>query len=477
MRIVLGGLGHESNTFSPLPTNIGDFNIIKGDKLLEDRVAKFLIGEGVEVIPTIHAWALPSGVVSRSAFRGLESEMLKALEDAGKIDGVCLFLHGAMEVEEVGSGEAYLLKSVREVVGWKTTVSVALDLHGNLIPEIVEYADILTAYRTAPHVDVIETRLKAAKLLVRSIKKGIKPTSVIVKPPVLLPGEYVVTSIEPAASIYRILEEIDQKPGVIDSSMLVGMAWADTPHASASAIVVSDGKNEGEAYESTCKLAEAYWDKRGEFRLEVEAGEIDEVIRIAKASTKKPVFISDSGDNVTAGAPGDVPIFIEHLLASKVEDVVIAGIYDPDAVRLCREAGLGGDVKTSIGGKIDKVNGYPVDIRGKVVNLVDGGVVLRVDGVDILMTSRRRGWTSIDDLREFGVDPTEKKIIVVKLGYLTPDFRRLARLALIALSPGCTNLIIEKLKYGKVKRPLYPLDKDFSWSPSKFIAGGEYFRQ
>ncbi|MEM3545643.1 MAG: M81 family metallopeptidase [Candidatus Bathyarchaeia archaeon] len=465
MRIALGGIGHESNTFSPLPTSIEDFNVIKGDELLKDGVARFLIDKGVKVTPTIHAWALPSGVVSRSTFLHLEGEMLKALEDAGKIDGVCLLLHGAMEVEEVGSGETHLLKCVREIVSWKTVVSIALDLHGNLNPEIVEYADILTAYRTAPHVDAYETALKAAKLLLRSIKTSIKPTTIIVKPPVLLPGEYVVTSIEPAASIYRSLEEIDRKTGVVDSSMLVGMAWADTPQASASAIVVSNGKRESEAYEAACRLAKAYWDKRREFRLEVEAGEIDEVIGIAKASTKKPVFISDSGDNVTAGAPGDVPIFIEHLLDLKVEDAVVAGIYDPDAVRSCREAGLGGDVKTSIGGKIDKINGYPVEVKGRVVNLTDDGAVLRVDGVDILLTGRRRGWTSIDDFKEFKVNPAEKKIVVVKLGYLTPDFRRIAKLALMALSPGCTNLIIEKLRYERVRRPLYPLDKDFSWSP------------
>jgi microcystin degradation protein MlrC len=466
MRVALGGIAHESNTFSPLPTSIGDFKIVRDGELLKDEVARFLIGEGVEVIPTIYAWALPSGVVSKKAFLRLEDELIKALEDIDNLDGVCLFLHGAMEVEGIGDGETHLLKRVRETVDFRTVVSVALDLHGNLNPQITNYADVLTAYRTAPHVDIFETRLKAAKLLIRSIKTGIKPTSIIVKPPVLLPGEYVVTSIEPAANIYHNLEEIDQKPDVIDSSMLVGMAWADTPHASASAVVVSKGKAESEAHKIACELAETYWNKRRDFRVEVESGEIDEMIKAAKASTRNPVFISDSGDNVTAGAPGDVPFFIECLLEFKVEDTVVAGIYDPDAVNLCRGIGLGGYVKAFIGGKIDRVNGYPVEVKGKVVNLTDGGAVLRVDGVDILLTSRRRGWTSIEDFTEFGVNPAEKKIVVVKLGYLTPDFRRMARLALMALSPGCTNLVMEKLKYERVRRPLYPLDKDFSWNPS-----------
>jgi microcystin degradation protein MlrC len=187
MRVALGSIGHESNTFSPLPTNIRDFKIVRGSELLKDDVVRFLISECVEVIPTIYAWALPSGVVSKKAFLSLEDELIKALEDSDSLDGVCLFLHGAMEVEGIGDGETHILKRVRETIGFKAIISVALDLHGNLNPQIADYADVLTAYRTAPHVDVSETRLKAAKLLIRSIKTGIKPTTIIVKPPVLLP--------------------------------------------------------------------------------------------------------------------------------------------------------------------------------------------------------------------------------------------------------------------------------------------------
>jgi len=182
MWVALGGMGHESNTFSPLFANIGDFKIIEGGELLEDNVARFLIGEGVEVIPTIYAWALPSGIVSKNTFLQLEDKLIKALEGADSLDGVCLFLHGAMEVEGIGDGETHLLKRVRETVGFKVVVSVSLDLYGNLNLQIADYADILTAYRTAPHVDVLETRLKAAKLLIRSVKTGIKPISTIIKP-------------------------------------------------------------------------------------------------------------------------------------------------------------------------------------------------------------------------------------------------------------------------------------------------------
>jgi len=466
MRVAIGGVGHESNTFNPLYTGIEAFRIVEGEALLEDAAARFLVGEGVEVVPTIYARALPSGIVKREAYLQLKDELLRRLSDVGEVDGLCLFLHGAMEVEEIGDGESDLVKGVREVVGEEPLISVSLDLHGNIHPSLIETADMLTAYRTAPHVDTAETRVKAARLLLHSLKRRVRPVPVMVKPPVLLPGELVVTDVDPAASLYSSLNAIDRTPGILDSSLLVGMAWADSPQASASAIVIADGKrNEGKAYFKACKLAEAYWNSREEFHFEVEAGPIDEMIKLAKSSSQGPVFISDSGDNVTAGAPGDVPLIVERLLALGVEDAVVGGILDPEAVRLCRDAGVGNNLKVEVGGKIDRVNGYPLEVEGRVLKLTDDGAVLRAGGVDIILTSRRRGWTTLEAFRDFGIDPAERKIVVVKLGYLTPDFKRVAKLALLALSPGCTNQLIERLEYKRVRRPLYPLDKGFSWRP------------
>jgi len=466
MRIMIGGISHESNTFNPLHTGIEAFRVVRDEALLKDEAARFLISEGVEVIPTLYADALPSGVVRRDAYLQLREEMLQRLGEAGKVDGVCLLLHGAMEVEEIGDGESDLVKAVREAVGEEALISVGLDLHGNIHPNLVEEADTMTAYRTAPHTDVTETRVRAARFLLHSLRRGIRPVSVMVKPPVLLPGELVVTDIEPAFSLYRSLDAVDRTPGILDSSLLVGMAWADSPHASASAIVVADGEEHQEkAYTKAGELAKAYWDRREEFHFEVETGPIDDMIRLAKTSTKRPVFISDSGDNITAGAAGDVPIFVERLLALGVEDAVVGGILDPEAVSLCRKAGVGSRLRVEIGGKIDRVNGYPIEVEGKVLNLTKDGAVLRIGGIDMILTSRRRAWISPEGFRDFGVDPISRRIVVVKLGYLTPEFRKVAGLALLALSPGCANQLMDRLEYRRVRRPLYPLDRDFSWEP------------
>lgn len=466
LRVATGGISHESNTFNPLLTELDEFKIVRGKELLSEEPARFLQTKGVDVVPTIYAEALPSGPVAKNAYVYMKKELLRRLESVDKVDGVCLFLHGAMEVEDVGDGESDLVKSVRERVGEDALISVSLDLHGNISPELVDSADILTSYRTAPHVDSLETRMRAVKLLVNCLAKNIKPVPVMVKPPVLLPGEMVVTDIEPASKLYRELEKIDESPNILNSSLLVGMAWADTPNAGASVIVVAKGRDyKEEAYRRACQLAEAYWDKRSDFHLEVKFGSIDETIKIARESDEKPVFISDSGDNVTAGAAGDVPLFVERLLSMKAKDAVVGGILDPEAVNLCKKSGVGSKLKVEIGGKIDRVNGIPLEVKGKVVSLSSDGAVLRIDGVDVILTTQRRPWGSLDSLRTYGVDVLNRKIVVVKLGYLSPELRRAAALALMALSPGFSNLRITQLRYEKVRRPLFPLDQDFSWKP------------
>lgn len=466
LRIALGGISHESNTFNPIHTGLEDFEIIRGENLLKLKVSKFLLDAGVDIIPTIYARALPSGMIKYDAYIRMRDELIGGLREAGKVDGVCLILHGAMEVEKIGDGESDLVEAVREAVGEDPIISASLDLHGNISPRLLENADILTAYRTAPHIDIEETRIRAARLLIESLRNKLKPRSVMVKPPVLLPGELVVTDVEPALSLYSQLRKINGMEGILSSSILVGMAWADSPNASASIIVTaSNDRYEDKALYEACRLAEDYWRLREEFHYEVDVGSIEETIEMAESLSETPIFISDSGDNVTAGAAGDLAIFVEHLLSRRVKGAVVGGIIDPIAVKYCRDAGVGSNVRIEIGGRLDNVNGYPVEVRGKVMKLTERGAILRSNGVDILLTSRRMAWMSLESFEAFGVNPRDYRIVVVKLGYLTPDFRRIAAKSIMALSPGFTNQILNQLEYRKVKRPLYPLDKEFLWKP------------
>lgn len=465
MRIAIGGIATESCTFSPLPTRREDFVTARGEELL--RRYPFLPQFAAEFIPTLGAWAMPGGPVEPDTYRELKAEFLQALSHAGPLDGLYLDLHGAMFVQGLDDAEGDWVAAAREVVGPQALISASLDLHGNVTPWLVEQADILTAYRTAPHRDYLETRQRACALLVRCLEEGIRPQSAWIRVPVILPGERTSTEVEPAASLYAQLEAVDRQPGVLSASILVGYVWADDPHAAASVVVT--GTDREEAWRQAARLARQYWDVRKEFGFGVPAGTTDECIRWALAAPEAPVFISDSGDNPTAGGVGDVPAVLERLLAHDVLDAVVAGIADAEAVAHCRAAGLGAEVSVSLGGKLDPLHGSPLPVRGRVVHLAPPGLpggdqaVLRIGGVQVILTQRRKAFHTLADFQQAGINPLAHKIVVVKIGYLVPDLQRLARRAFLALSPGAVDQAIERLPYRRIQRPIYPLDPDMEW--------------
>jgi len=463
-KVLIGGLKHESNSFSTLKSSIEDFNVIYD--LSRDPVTAYLMRSGFKVIPAFIADAPPSGLVDRGAYEELRDRLVGCIESAGELDGIFLDLHGAMEVEGVGSGELNLVKSIRNVVGYDTVVSASFDLHGNIPEELVEELDVLVAYRSAPHVDVEETRLRAASLLVACIEKKLKTSCAIIKPPMLLPGEYFVTSSKPASLIMDALPQIDAKTGVLASSVLVGCAWTDAPYSTPSTIVVAESGFYDTAVKEAKILALELWRRRGEFKPDVDYGEPEDVLERAVRCKRRPVVISDSGDNVTAGGGGDVPVMLELLLENRVKESLVAGFYDPDSVRTCKEVGEGAEVKLSLGGKVDRVNGYVLDVKARVLTVAREEVLVRIEeGVDVIVSSRRKVYTRLEDYMQVGVDPRSYRIVVVKMGYLFPEIRRLAARAYMALTPGFTCLKIRELPYRRVRRPVYPLDGEFEWSP------------
>ncbi len=470
MRIAIAGISHESNTFSAVPTRRADFTVRRGAEILAEPGFQELIDHlQVEPVPILYAGALPSGPVDTADYQAFKAEILNGLAAAGPLDGIFLILHGAMVVDGVGSGETDLLRAIRAQVGKDTPIAARLDLHGNLTSEFVEMANVLVAYRTAPHRDMLETRDRALTLLAEAIRAGRRPCTVIVRLPLLLPGEQAVTDAEPMASLMAMLPEIDAQPGIASSSIMVGMAWADVPHSSSTVlVVVEDAAHRGAAETQARRLAGEMWARRMQFAFDVETLPVDQTIETALAAPEPTVFISDSGDNVTAGAAGDVPFVLERLLAHRVPDAICAAIADAEATRRCYQAGLRATVTLTVGGRLDTVNGRPLAITGRVVHLApgDAGIAtVQVDGVQVILTRERRVFACLDDFRQAGVDALAHKIVVTKLGYLFSELRDVAPRAIMALSPGFTNLNITSLPYRHVTRPIYPLDPKVEWTP------------
>lgn len=468
MRIALGGLATESCTFSPLPTRLEDFTVQRGSAFL-DRYP-FLDQWDAEFIPLLRARAIPGGSIETHAYQTLKDEFLYLLQASGPVDGVYLDLHGAMNVQGMDDAEGDLIAAVRGLVGPATLISASFDLHGNISRRVVEGLDMLSAYRTAPHIDDVATRRKALTLLIDCLSRGIRPQRAWVPIPVALPGEKTSTEWEPGASVYAALAASDPVPGVLDASLLVGYAWADEPRACATAIVT--GTDRAVIEREASRIARRFWDARADFDFGVPAGSIDECITWALAAPEPCVFISDSGDNPTAGGAGDVPVFLGRLLARGVTSALVASITDAPAVAACQAAGVGAAVALSLGGKLDPRASPPLAVQGRVLHIAPSNnteVVVEINGVKVVLTKRRRPYHYISHLQRLGLEPLAHKIVVIKIGYLEPDLKKNAPTALLALSPGAVDQAIDRLPFQRVQRPLFPLDRDFAWTPQPVV--------
>lgn len=486
MRIAIAGISHEALNFSPIPTRMKDFLVLRGQEILDypgvidalhaPETAGLSTLPLIEPVPIVVARSLaPSGPVEEKTYLQLRQEILEGLQRAGPLDGICLVLHGAMLVENIWSGETDLVRCIRALVGNDVPIAARLDLHANLTEEFANKVDTWAGFRTAPHRDAQETLERTLTLLAQIVHSGHRGRPAFVRVPLLLQGEKATTPIDPMKSLLAMAEEIEQQPGILNAEVLVGFGWADAPHSGANVAVVAEREEHLPlARTGVRRLAQAMWDQRERFTFDQEvASSIDEAIDRALAAPEPSVFVTDSGDNPTAGAAGDTTAFLSRLLDRQVPDAVFASIPDEVAAGACFEAGVGATVRLSLGAKMDTLHGNPVEVTGTVEHLyrVAEGVqeaamaTVRVNGVWIIITDLRKPFIWLDDFRKAGVEPLQHKIVVVKLGYLMPELRDAAPREILASSPGYADMDLTRLPYKYVTRPIFPLDTDFVWRP------------
>lgn len=453
----------ESSTFSPHRSGPDDFTVTRGAPL---RARYDRLPPDVEWIPLVHARALPGGAVVRDFYETMKRELLAGLRASLPLHGVFLDLHGAMSVVGMTDAEGDLASAVRDVVGPGALISAAMDPHGNMSRRLIGALDLATSHRMSPHEDAARTRERAIAKLVACLDRGVRPRKAWVRVPVLLPGEKASTRDEPARGIYGRLPEIEVKAGIIDAAVWIGYAWADEPRCSAAVVVT--GTDDAAIVREARALAQMYWDARADFAFSTTAGDADWCIETGLASRDRPFFISDSGDNPTAGGSGDVAFMLEKLLAhpslsSGRATALWASVVDPSAVARCVGAGEGAPVDLRVGGVFGGAHGS-VPLRGAVRKLVFGDAVggdiavVASGGVRAILTSRRKPFHFMRDFTDLGLDPATHDLTVVKIGYLVPDLFEAAKGWVLALTPGGVDQDIVRLGHRDLDRPIYPLD-------------------
>lgn len=466
-RIAIGGIAIESSTFSPHRSGASDFTTVRGDALRE----RYALPDHLDWVPLVYARALPGGAVEPAFYAAIKAELLAGLRASLPLDGVFLDIHGAMAVDGLTDAEGDLATAIRAVVGRDCLISAAMDPHGNLSRQLVTALDLATSHRMSPHEDAALTKQRAISNLVDCLDRGIRPLRAWVRVPVLLPGERACTRDEPARGIYARLANIERLPGIIDAAVWIGYAWADEPRCSA-AVMVS-GTDPLALVREARDLAQTYWDARADFAFSVPAGDADWCIASALASVDRPFFISDSGDNPTAGGANDVAYLLGRLLAhpaiaSGEATAIWASVVAPDAVAACINAGEGREVDVKVGGAFGSPQAAPVRLRGTVVRIARadavGGdmAVVASGGVRAVLSTRRRPFHSVGDLVALGLDPTRHDITAVKIGYLVPDLFAAAKGWVIALTPGGVDQHIVRLGHHRLDRPIYPLDPELT---------------
>ncbi|MEJ0070227.1 MAG: M81 family metallopeptidase [Pseudomonadota bacterium] len=168
---------------------------------------------GHALVPLAWAMAVPCGRVTDDAFERISAMIVNDLAAQTPVDAVYLDLHGAAVIDGYEDGEGELLRGLRAVIGPDTVLVASLDLHANVTDLMIEQADLLTAYRTYPHVDTAETGARAAALLDDQLRGRARRGKALRKLPFLVPLTAQCSLVDPTRAIYDGFAAIEAQTG------------------------------------------------------------------------------------------------------------------------------------------------------------------------------------------------------------------------------------------------------------------------
>ena len=465
-RVFVAGFSHETNTFHPIKTASFGFVEASRSPLPVWKDADLTVVAGILAHPN------GGGTIEEKPCREAMNRVLDSLRAAMPVDAVFLRLHGAMYAEAIGPAETVLVGEVRFIVGPKIPIACTFDLHGNIPARLAQFGDILVGLKTAPHTDGAQTADLAGRILWDALTGRVHPVSYVLPIPMILQGEKAMTTSEPFRSLVEEARRLEcqgvpgHKATILAATIFVGCAWTDSLDTGMSVMITADGSRAA-AQAAAVHLARKVWEARHEFAFGCETAELEEGVNRALAARESTVFLTDSGDNVTASAPGDLPIVLRHLVERKAKEAIVAGINDRPAVNRCVEAGEGKSLSLSIGATIEKRFGPPLEAEAQVVRLIRNPrmVVVRIGNVEAILADGPMAFTDPGQFVPCGIDPLSRKIVVVKEGYLFPGLTRIAPRYIMLLTAGAGDMRIEHLAYTRRRKPIFPFEPDTTFDP------------
>ena len=495
LRIAIGSVVHEANTFSPRRITWEDIRanpFYEGDEVigraatLETALPGFLrvaAEAEIEWVPLVSAVPGGAGRLTVDAFERLRHEFTSRLAAAGPLDACLLSIGGGMvaDRDDLEDADGELLNAVRAVLPPGCRLGVALDMHANVTERMLQAADVMLAFQTfPPHWDKHDIGEQIARMVLRAVRGEIEPVLALARPPMLLQPERQDTLRSPMRDALGLARKALEQPGMLAVSMVAGFAWCDVPEAGTSVIVIAD-RDGALAHRAAAGLAHDWFELREGFRFPLTP--VDEAVERALAHPgPKPLLICDPADNPGAGGAGDSTLLLRRLLEKGVQNACIS-LCDPAAVAACAALGVGGEVELDLGGKLDPTHGRPLRVHGRVRLLSDGRyrntgllwtgaagnlgktAVLVTEGVDVLVSERPNGAMDPAVFTSNGVDVSRQSVVAVKSQIFAPrSYGDLVAETIVVDGEGWATTDFTKLPYTRVRRPIFPLDPDVAYT-------------
>jgi microcystin degradation protein MlrC len=494
MRIALGQLSQETNTFNPLPTTRADyeaFGVMHGPELVERMADTNELGgfiqslrtwpESPELVGLVRLAAWPGGAVPAAAYAWLREELVEALRRVLPVDAVLLTLHGSLAAEGTPDVEGDILDAYRAIIGPSVPLVATLDLHANVTERMVRAADALVLYHTAPHIDVYETGQRGAAVL-RRILDGARPVTAFEKLPLVVPAERANTQNPESVSykIRELLQAWERDPRVLAAGLATVQPWLDIPELGSAVVIVTDG-NEPLARKHCAEVANLVWERRRDYLPELVS--VEEGMRTAIAEPTGLIVLSDSADATTSGAPGDSNHLLREMLKFAWPRPALVTLVDPELVDETAKRGVGAEFAAALGGKRDRRYSTPLPALIHVANLFDArfvmsghlarnlpidmglSAVLRIGSIHIIVTSRSGPHFAPQLFEAAGLDPFAAQLLVAKspCGFRAA-YQARAKHILVVRAPGCAPADFWNYPYRHISRPLWPWDEIAAWT-------------
>lgn len=485
MRLAVAGFNLESVTFLPEPTSLAEFERLakRGPDLTSSFAGTNTVPGGfldacaelgVEAVPLVYSEAGAAAAASEEAFDTFLAEIAESvLAVMDDIDGLLLGLHGAL-VTVGGRTDLDFLKGLRARVGDALPIGVAFDLHGNLDPELVDLAEVMSAYHESPHVDMGETARRVATILIGTLRGELNPQTVLTKVPITLPSIFTATPVAPLSDVMAEARRREaETPGLLDCSVVMGFAYADVPQIGISILATSDG-DAAIADTAAREMAALIWERREILYPRDSVFTVEAGLARAKSvavSADKPVVILEHADRMN-----DSTYTLRALLETPEVKAAVPYIWDPRAASEALAAGTGATITSSLGSHSSEKAGGPVTVTGTVEwagekSFPMGGkmgrgrpvelgttAVIRVGEIVIWLISANLSAINLDPFEQFGMDHRDFDIVVLRS---KTHFRAVwedeAAEIIIVDTPDWGPALLDTLPYRRARPGVFPI--------------------